>query len=165
MLRVNDGVRQEMTSFTRDIDQGPQWQALRREQFSSGPLNMGGSDTRPSSNDLPLEIANRSHSYGNQPSYSNASLESRRGELLAFIGESDSGTAALLKVTDGLEQPRQIKMPLIGGADVEERFSIGAANSPSNTRSLPANVRGALSERIGRRLMSGERLQRMRVIS
>ena len=60
------------------------------------------------------------HSYGTVSALNDVSLEARRGDFVALLGESGSGKTMLLRVISGLEKPRSVDQLVIGGVDVRD---------------------------------------------
>ncbi len=61
----------------------------------------------PRSGRLVAEIADLSHSYGDQILFLGASLEVERGDRIAFVGPNGAGKSTLLRLVMGMEQPSE----------------------------------------------------------
>ena len=59
----------------------------------------------PRSGRLIAEIADLSHSYGEQILFLGANLEVERGDRIAFVGPNGAGKSTLLRLVMGMEQP------------------------------------------------------------
>ncbi len=61
----------------------------------------------PRSGRLVAEIADLSHSYGDQILFLGASLEVERGDRIAFVGPNGAGKSTLLRLVMGMEHPSE----------------------------------------------------------
>ncbi|EDY37501.1 ABC transporter, ATP binding component [Cyanobium sp. PCC 7001] len=61
----------------------------------------------PRSGRLVAEIADLTHSYGEQILFLGASLEVERGDRIAFVGPNGAGKSTLLRLVMGMEQPQE----------------------------------------------------------
>nr|WP_228007385.1 ABC-F family ATP-binding cassette domain-containing protein [Cyanobium sp. LEGE 06143] len=61
----------------------------------------------PRSGRLVAEIADLSHSYGDQILFLGASQEVERGDRIAFVGPNGAGKSTLLRLVMGMEQPSE----------------------------------------------------------
>jgi ATP-binding cassette subfamily F protein 3 len=61
----------------------------------------------PRSGRLVAEIADLTHSYGEQILFLGANLEVERGDRIAFVGPNGAGKSTLLRLVMGMEQPQE----------------------------------------------------------
>lgn len=99
-------------SATRSTQAKSREKLLEKVERVEAPIeSIGGPrfrfPTAPRSGRLVADIADLSHSYGDQILFLGASLEVERGDRIAFVGPNGAGKSTLLRLVMGMEQPSE----------------------------------------------------------